>query len=377
MVGSIVCNAGSREGRERGETVVCTSGTREAIDRQETVMDIGGTGIIPSIAAAMMDCAGIGLVVNRIEPGAEIASIGSNSSVIALTVHCIVSNDVVNMMEAIVDTASVGCTSSGVALIVYRASSTEIVHGVNSTVLVAFTGMVPLTIVSNGSGESSKGAQVTVESIISSGGGERILVDWVTAERGSLNSVFALVVGYSKASEGIEVVAGSITVDGVGTIRSMNRVVRCLVTLFVACSRNSKAVRRAQCRLRTIADVCRAWTEAVGALVVSSARAGIMGRLHATVVAYGNDSPAQKILAFFFTYPSSAAESCMRELVGGKCESISAEGRLEFGSLAAEGREGSEEGRPMGRLENSRYCKAVAKRSGKWTGEPGHLMLFE
>lgn len=367
MVGSIVCNAGSREGRERGETVVCTSGTREAIDRQETVMDIGGTGIIPSIAAAMMDCAGIGLVVNRIEPGAEIASIGSNSSVIALTVHCIVSNDVVNMMEAIVDTASVGCTSSGVALIVYRASSTEIVHGVNSTVLVAFTGMVPLTIVSNGSGESSKGAQVTVESIISSGGGERILVDWVTAERGSLNSVFALVVGYSKASEGIEVVAGSITVDGVGAIRSMNRVVRCLVTLFVACSRNSKAVRRAQCRLRTIADVCRAWTEAVGALVVSSARAGIMGRLHA-VVAYGNDSPAQKILAFFFTYPSSAAESCMRELVGGKCESISAEGRLEFGSLAAEGREGSEEGRPMRRLENSRYCKAVAKKVREMDG---------
>lgn len=213
MVGSIVCNAGSREGRERGETVVCTSGTSEAIDRQETVMDIGGIGIIPSIAAAMMDCAGIGLVVNRIEPTAEIASIGSNSSVITLTVHCIVSTDVVNSMEAIVDTASVGCTSSGVALIVYWAGSTGIVHGVNSTVLVTFTGIVPLTIVSNGSGESTKGAQVTVESIISSGGGERILVDWVTAERCSLNSVVALVVGYIEASEDIEVVAGSISVE--------------------------------------------------------------------------------------------------------------------------------------------------------------------
>lgn len=45
------------------------------------------------------------------------------------------------------------------------------------------------------------------------------------------------------------------------------------------------------------------------------------------------------------------------------------------GSFAAEGREGSEEGRPMKKSNFSRDCEAVAKQSRKRMGESRHLML--
>ena len=60
---------------------------------------------------------------------------------------------------------------------------------------------------------------------------------------------------------------------------------------------------------------------------------------------------------------------------GCKVAEGASEGRL-GGSLVAEGREGSEEGRPMKKAEISRDCNAAAKILRKWTGEPGHLMHF-
>lgn len=188
----------------------------------------------------VVDCIRRTDVVDRIEPLVDIASVGSRPSIIALITDCAGSKDVVNTTKAIVDIASMVCKSSGVALIVDCACSTDVVDGVESAVGTTFTGIVPLTIISDGNGETTQGAQVTVESIIgsvvasvidyvgSSGGAERVqnLVDRVTAIPSILNSVVAMIVVYIRANDVVEGVAGSIIIDGIGATEARDRSVR-------------------------------------------------------------------------------------------------------------------------------------------------------
>ena len=148
----------------------------EGIDRQ----DIGRVGIVRGIAAPManraggshpvnteehlVDIASIGvkssvvvLVVDwiRSEKGVDIASIGAKCSVVVLVVDCVRSENGVDIMEARVDIPSIGCMSSGVSLTVACACSTNVVGGVEPAIGNTFTGIIPKTIVANGSGETT------------------------------------------------------------------------------------------------------------------------------------------------------------------------------------------------------------------------------
>lgn len=66
----------------------------------------------------------------------------------------------------------------------------------------------------------------------------------------------------------VERIAGPVVIDSIGVTEAMNRVLKWLVSVLVACS---KAVKGVQWRARTIADVCSIRTKANGALVVASA----------------------------------------------------------------------------------------------------------
>ena len=224
-------------------------GGSEVIDTQKAIMDICSVGIVPGIDALMADRAGNSHAINTEKFMVDIASIGVHSSVIVLIVDCVRSVNVVNIMEAMVDIASIGCKCSGVSLTVDCAGSTDVIDGVKPAVGNTFAGIVSLTIVSKASGETIRGAEVTVEGIMgtvvssaidyagSNGGAEsvKILVGRFTAEPSSLSSVVAM--------EVIKRVARPAVVDSIGATKAMNHVLKCLVAMLVACIWPFKAVK--------------------------------------------------------------------------------------------------------------------------------------
>ena len=343
----------------RTGSIVCSGGSRKASEREETLIDSGGVGVIPSIATPMTDRAGVSDVVNRIETFVGIANIGSKSSVIALIVDWVGRKIVVNTMKAIVGSARKGCKPSGVSPIVDCTGSTDIIDRVESTAGTTFTGIVPLTIVSNGSGETTQRAEATVDGILnsviaptttgSSHGAERAktMVDTRTigTKISILGSVVAHAVGWTrvcKVVEAIETSAIVIIVSAIGAIASILNGIIALVVGYVGASE-------------------------VGDAVVRPVVVGVTGVQLAT---------RQFSVSFFLLTQAQLQNPACAEHFGASFRPSLGKGRSDVIALQLKGARGSGEGRPMRRSGKCRNGKAIAKKSRKWTGEPGHLMLF-
>ena len=124
------------------------AGGSHPVNTEEHLVDIASIGVKSSVVVLVVDCI-------RSENGVDIASVGVNSSVAVLVVDCVGSENGVDIMEAGVDIASIGCKSSGVSLTVACAGSTNCVDGVEPAMGNTFTGIIPKTIVSNRSGETT------------------------------------------------------------------------------------------------------------------------------------------------------------------------------------------------------------------------------
>ena len=241
-------------------SIVCSGDSRKASEREQTIIDSGGVGIIPGIATPMTDRAGVSDIVKRIGTFVGIANIGSKSSVIALIIDWVGRKTVVNTMKAIVGSARIGCKPSGVAPIVDCAGSTDIIDRVESTVDTTFASIISQTIVSNGSDETTQGAQVTVDGILnsiigpsmtgSSRGAERakIIVDTRTmgTKISILGGVVAHPVGWTRVCKVVEAIETSTVViddvSAIGAIASILNGVIALVMGYVGASEVGDAV---------------------------------------------------------------------------------------------------------------------------------------